>query len=407
MSLQEKKSCCPGPEKAPDLKPLGSPANLNFLPMAEQPPKEEDVACCGAKQEPPSSPLEKPGYILCHFVERLVDTPVGPVPAVSTTLTQTDLAGTIRARIGFRRNRYKVAPGLYCVGNPNSDSPVLVTANYKLTFDTLRWQLAGLDLWILVLDTRGVNVWCAAGKHTFATDEIVRQVKLTRLAEVIKHRELILPQLGAPGVSGHKLNKLCGFKAIWGPIRARDIKQFLTNRKKAWPAMRKVTFTLRERLELIPVELYLIAKPTFWILLGLFLISSINREIFSVTALWQRGFLLSASYLSGLMSGAVAVPALLPWIPFRNFAAKGALTGAVSGGLLIWLAKPLSTGILEPIAMLLCAITISSYTAMNFTGATPFTSPSGVEKEMRYAIPLQALTTVGAIVCWIWAAFVL
>jgi len=404
MSSPQKTSCCSGAEKIPDLKPLGGPGNLTFLPMAK-PPEKEDIPCCGAPQEPPSSPLERPGYTLCHFVEALVDTPAGPAPSVNTTLTRTDLMGTIRARIGFRRNLYKIAPGLYAVGKPDAQSVVLVTANYKLTFDTLRHELTGLNLWLLVLDTRGINVWCAAGKGTFSTDEIARQVNLTRLGEVVKHRELILPQLAGPGVSGHKLNKLCGFKAIWGPIRALDIRDFLNNDKKATHEMRQVSFTLKERLVLTPVELYLITKPTFWILLALFLISGIGREIFSLTSLWQRGLLIAAAYLGGVVGGTIAVPALLPVIPFRAFALKGALTGLISGGLIAWLCLPIVNN-LEALAMLLCSVPISSYTAMNFTGATPFTSPSGVEKEMRLAIPSQALIALAAAATWIIAAFV-
>jgi hypothetical protein len=43
---------------------------------------------------------------------------------------------------------------------------------------------------------------------------------------------------------------------------------------------------------------------------------------------------------------------------------------------------------------------------MNFTGSTPFTSPSGVEKEMRKAIPLQASALLIAMIAWVGAAFV-
>src|SRR3972149_4169926 len=74
---------------------------------------------------------------------------------------------------GIGRDRCRVAPGLYALGAPGGDSPVLVTANYKLTFDVLRRDAAGLDAWILVLDTRGINVWCAAGEGTFGTEEAI------------------------------------------------------------------------------------------------------------------------------------------------------------------------------------------------------------------------------------------
>jgi CO dehydrogenase/acetyl-CoA synthase gamma subunit (corrinoid Fe-S protein) len=86
----------------------------------------------------------------------------GRIPRIKTALSVSDLAGTIMTRIGINRNHYKVAPGLYGVGNPGPDSPVLVTANYKLSFDAVRKELKHTHAWLLVLDTRGINVWCAA-----------------------------------------------------------------------------------------------------------------------------------------------------------------------------------------------------------------------------------------------------
>ena len=89
------------------------------------------------------------------------------MPRVATTASRRDLWGTIGARIGIIRRNYKIAPGLYAAGSPGPRSPVLVTANYKLSFDALRFCLGGVDAWLLVVDTRGINVWCAAGKGSF------------------------------------------------------------------------------------------------------------------------------------------------------------------------------------------------------------------------------------------------
>ncbi|HQL32652.1 MAG TPA: hypothetical protein PK969_05305, partial [Treponemataceae bacterium] len=71
-------------------------------------------------------------------------------------------------RLGIGRNKASVTPGLYFIGSPGAASPVLVSANYRLSFDALRKELSGIDAWILVVDTRGVNVWCAAGKEPSA-----------------------------------------------------------------------------------------------------------------------------------------------------------------------------------------------------------------------------------------------
>jgi len=57
------------------------------------------------------------------------------------------------------------------------------------------------------------------------------------------------------------------------------------------------------------------------------------------------------------------------------------------------------------LALILFTISISSYLAMNFTGATPFTSPSGVEKEMKQYIPVQLATLVLSFGLWIYSAF--
>lgn len=100
------------------------------------------------------------------------------------------------------------------MGAASADSPVLVTANYKLTFDTLRRELAGVDVWVLVLDTRGVNVWCAAGKNLFSHDELALRVQRTGLERVVRHRRLILPQLAATGVSARQVKKKYGKIAL-------------------------------------------------------------------------------------------------------------------------------------------------------------------------------------------------
>ena len=61
--------------------------------------------------------------------------------------------------------------------------------------------------------------------------------------------------------------------------------------------------------------------------------------------------------------------------------------------------------LLAGLALVLITAAVSSYLAMNFTGSTPFTSPSGVEKEMRRAIPIQAAAAVAAVAAWIGSAF--
>lgn len=374
------------------------------LQLLEGSAAAEEV-CCGAAPGPQSGPDEKPGYQLLGFVESFVDSEAGPVPKVKRHLDRKDIAGTVFARLGVNRNQYKIAPGLYGVGSPGTDSPVLVTANYKLTFDTLRRELTSLDAWILVIDTRGINVWCAAGKELFSTREVVNRIKQTRLNSVVTHRNIILPQLGATGVAAGAIRQESGFRVIWGPIQARDIQQFIANGCKAEHSMRRVTFTLPERIILVPVEISHLPKPTFWVLLAIFLLSGIGSEIFSFYAAWSRGLMAVTAYAAGVLGGAIAAPILLPWIPGRAFALKGTLTGIVAGLAVVFVFKN-SLIWVDALALFLFTMVISSYLAMNFTGSTPFTSPSGVEKEMRRAIPLQAALALTAAVAWVGAAFI-
>lgn len=387
--------------------PCCGTASLESLPRdGHSSPDALDIPCCGSPAGPPASLHERPGFRLRRHVEGFIDTPAGSVPRVKTTLDESDRLGTFLARIGIGRNDYKIAPGLYAVGTPGSASPVLVTANYKLSFDHLRSRLTATDAWILVLDTRGINVWCAAGKGTFGTEELVRRVETAQLSKVVTHRRLILPQLGAVGVSAHKVRKGCGFEVVWGPIQARDLEAFLKAGLKADESMRRVTFTVDQRLVLVPVEITLLRKYLLWALAAIFVLSGIGPHLFSVSAAWHRGLLSAAACLSGILAGCVLVPAFLPWIPGRAFSLKGALMGLAAGLLMVALtaASP-HVSFWPGISLVLIAVTIGSFLAMNFTGSTPFTSPSGVEKEMRRAIPFQLAAGILAVSIWIGSAF--
>lgn len=150
----------------------------------------------------------------------------------------------------------KVRPGLYAVGQPGSDSPVLVTGNFELTVRRLVRAIDGrVDTWLLVADSAGINVWCAAGGGYLTAEKVIAAVKSSRLAEVVNHHALILPQLCANGVDGWRVRRETGWGVHWGPIRAQDIPAYLAARRKKTDAMRRVRFPLTERLEMVTVTL--------------------------------------------------------------------------------------------------------------------------------------------------------
>ena len=319
------------------------------------------------------------------------DDKTNAIQSVSTILTPADKLGAWKVRWNIGRMEYTIEPGLYAVGKPDNTSPVLVSANYKLTFDTLRKNLRGLNCYLLILDTKGVNVWCAAGKGTFGTDELINRIETVGLSEVVTHKKLILPQLGAPGICAHEIKQRTGFTVIYGPVRADDIKDFLSSGYKATKKMRTVEFTLWDRIVLTPMELVETLKIAMIVLGFLFLINLFAQRPFGLMDL--------ILYITSIIIGTVITPILLPLIPGRAFSFKGWLLGAIGTALLIWIFGWFNyQELLLGIGYMLLLPAHSAFLTMNFTGASTYTSPSGVLKEMSIAIPLILISSLAGII---------
>jgi hypothetical protein len=341
------------------------------------------AGCCCAQ----STVIIQPAWIIGS-----VNTAIGDISQVAAELTKDDMLGSWKCRWGsnFRMN-YKVLPGLYAVGNPDNNSPVFVTGNYKMSFDHLRKNLKTLDAWIMAIDTKGINVWCAAGKGTFGTTEIVNRIAKVHLAEVVSHRLLILPQLGAPGVSAAEVQKLSGFKVSYAPVRAKDIPEFMKAGQKATPKMREVRFNLWDRLILTPIELMPLAKYMVVGFMIIFIINLIGAGWAEFLKVFYRTLIDLIPYLGAILVGTVLTPILLPLIPVREFAWKGWILGLLWTAFYIWHAW-LFISWKQIITYILILPPISAYLAMNFTGASTYTSLSGVVKEMGVAIPAMLIS---------------
>jgi acetyl-CoA decarbonylase/synthase complex subunit gamma len=343
------------------------------------------------------------------FIIGSIQTPVGNVPKIPSSLSWADRWGSIKARWGVGRMSYTVDPGLYALGNPNDESPVLVTANYKMSFDRLREALQAHSAWIMVLNTEGINVWCAAGKGTFGTDNLIQSIEVCGLTRVVSHRDLILPQLAAPGIAAHLIKKLSGFKVIYGPIQSKDISAFLDSGLKATPAMRLMTFSIWDRTVLIPIELVGALKPSLIIMAIFFLLGGLGgAEGFWANSL-NHGLFAVYSLLAALFAGAVLTPLLLPWLPGRAFSLKGIIMGIVMAmilfvvrfGDIITLQSRL-----EMTAWFFIVPAVAAYLAMNFTGASTYTSLSGVKKEMKWAVPMEVAGVLVGLAFWLGSRFV-
>ncbi|MDK2974711.1 MAG: hypothetical protein PWP08_1082 [Methanofollis sp.] len=302
-------------------------------------------------------------------------------------ITATHRLDHFLARWGVDRMGHRVEPGLYSLGSPTPASPVFVSANYTLSFDALRSALTGHDGYILVLDTHGINVWCAAGKGTFGTDEVVGRIAATGLSSVVEHRTIILPQLGAAGVSAHEVLRRSGFRVTFGPVRARDLPAFL-EAGAGTPEMRRVLFPFADRIVLAPMELVHAALPTAVAAVLLYLLAGPVAALGTLTA---------------VLAGTVLFPALLPFIPTRDFSTKGLLLGGIVA---LPFAASLSGDPVLPgwanallaLAPLLLMPAVTAYLALNFTGSTPFTSRTGVKREIFRYVPVMAAMAVGGVV---------
>jgi len=240
-----------------------------------------------------------------------VSTPVGIIPLVATHLNAADRMGAVRVRIGLRRMRYMVEPGLYAVGVPTAESPVFVSANYKLSFDHLRRELTGIDGWIMVIDTKGINVWCSSGKGQFSASEIINQLAKYDIKDLTENNklEIILPKLSLSGIRLSELRK-ANISPIIGPIYAQELPEYLDN-KIVDCDDDHYKFNLRNRLFTLLPSFIQFTKYIAIVTAVLFII----HLIFKTEFWWQ--------ILPVSLSIPILYITLFPILPSKNFSLKG------------------------------------------------------------------------------------
>ena len=290
--------------------------------------------------------------------------------------------------------------GLVRIGNPGRDAPVLLTCNFRLTVERLKRVLRvhDVDAYLLVANSRGVNVWCAATGGLFSDHDVVTVLKTSGIGEQVDHRKVILPQLAATGIEGKNIHKRAGWKVVWGPVRAEDLPGFLANGRKASEAMRRIDFPWPDRFEMavtwaFPMSLLalLLALP-FW-----------REAAFSLVALvWALSLAIFLGFplYEGLLAadtqrvrnlgfivfdfGRWGLP-LLTWLVFLiGLTGWAALADSLSVDLLLrWGAASLV------VVLVLC---------MDLMGSTP-TYKSGLHDDRRLAITLDDERCKGAGFC--------
>jgi len=329
------------------------------------------------------------GTLTPNWITGMHTTDAGSFHRITGIWSFADYIGQIRARVSSYRMRYNVKPGIYALGAPDESSLVFVTANYKLSFDILRRELKNMSAWILVLDTAGINVWCAAGKGTFGTAELISRITLAGLEKIITHKRIILPQLGAVGVRAFEVRKATGFRIFFGPVSARDIPGYLENNLKATTEMRRIRFSMFDRLVLTPMEINPVMVKRFPVFaLAVLIVFGLQPEGIIFHKAISEGWGTLVLGFTSVIAGAFVTPLLLPFVPFRAFSVKGWLVGLIMTlAFLLSGVIPVNGNFLVSASFLFFPAA-SSYIALQFTGSTTFTGISGVKKELKFALPL-------------------
>jgi len=154
----------------------------------------------------------------------------------------------IPAKTGYQR-----------IGNPDEDSPVMLTGNFHLTILRLKKATRGLNYHLLVANSKGINVWCAATGGHLNNHSVISVIMTSGIADKVKHNKIILPQLAAPGVESKVIQKKTGWKVLWGPVDAKNIPDFVNLNFEKTSAMKKVEFRFIQRVEMAIMWIFIIA----------------------------------------------------------------------------------------------------------------------------------------------------
>ncbi|MHA2380410.1 MAG: methyltransferase domain-containing protein [Candidatus Thorarchaeota archaeon] len=307
-----------------------------------------------------------------------------------------------------------IIPGLYRAGNPSPESPVIVTANYELTYYTVMRALVKdeIDAWVLVCDTNGINVWCAARGTHFDSDDVVQMIRLTRLAESVNHRELIMPQLSAAGMDPPSIRRRTGLRVRYGPVRIQDLSQWLElGKPRPKPReMATVTFNLRERMEQTVAHVpflfaALLAKPVFG-LLGLLALVNLGLaliipSVFLTLFPYSLGTLrLLAEFILALAANALILGLLFPILPSKgnSFWRRGLGLAGITLPLAALIMLTLGVHWTEFVAWMVVQFILATSLTMDWSGMTSVSDPKVIRREYPYMMQTLKIGTAFIIV---------
>jgi ferredoxin len=287
--------------------------------------------------------------------------------------------------------------GLIELGKPDKDSPVFLTGNFRLTVERVKRALRGIDCYLLIANSRGINVWCAAVGGHFTNHGVISSLKISGIEGRVDHRTVILPQLAATGIEAGTIREKTGWKVTWGPVYAKDIPAFIKNKFKKTPEMRQVKFTLSQRLEMAVMWAFPFSIIIFLILVAFWreVLPTLLALIWGLPLLIFLSFPLYSKWLNPEKKGVAfskytivfdfgRVPLLLWGVALFFIIIFGILTNSFSGEFLLrW-------GFISFIVVLLISL--------DLMGSTPLYK-SGLHEDRFLTIVLEAGKCKGAGLC--------
>lgn len=279
-------------------------------------------------------------------------------------------------------DRVPIEPGIYQSGNPDTNSPILVTSNYQFTFIKVMRDIKKIDAWVLVVDSNGINVWCAARGPDFGNKQLLEAVEVTDIKNLTSKKTIILPQLSAGGVSVPELPKKTDkfpFNVIYGPVWSKKIPEYLEKRPARKPDnMKLAKFSLTHRLRAaVTHTTFLIRKIFVYPLLALIILSIILMVFNSnVNLIWVGEIALS------IIATNFIIAVLFPLSNFsRRFIFKGIFFGIINtiiiGGILYLLHQSYIYALWN--ASFIFWVTF--FSTMSFSGYSMATSPREIQAE--------------------------
>ena len=121
-----------------------------------------------------------------------------------------------------------VTEGIYEIGAPDENSPVLVTTNFSLTYFIVSGEVEGsrIPSWLLIMDTEGLSVMTAWAAGKFSGDAVGMFVKKSGIADKVAHKKIIIPGYAA-AISGEMEEELPDWEVMIGPRDASLIPKYL------------------------------------------------------------------------------------------------------------------------------------------------------------------------------------